>query len=472
MAPTFQSLLKDKDSDNIEFLQRNIQGIDVENNLVYLTSTSTSTGTSTESTTTECIPYKSLVVATGSSINLSSIPGASRYALPFYTVQDCYELKKQLNVLDVYISKLLQDKYSDSDNGSDKEKKKEEEVSIVIVGGGYGGVELALNLRQRLSMYETKDSTMSTRTRTRSSRDVEIKITMIHRGQEVLQYANEYNRKNGQERLKSANVDICTNTNVVEILPPMSSQASTSSTSSSSSSSKEQAALKYRCQIVTSSKTTDSETDTDSDTDTKPTVPATTTFDADLLLWTAGATSKNEPQNVLNSILPRDAKGKIITNKYLHVNTMPNVYALGDCARCRKVPYAATAAVAMQQAPVVAWNVFASTLNDMNIGENDNGNHQQQLQQQQLQQQKKYELLPFDYLDLGQMMTLGSDDATISSPTGLFELEGSLASVARRLIYAVRMPTLQQALTAALSSTNKRLEKGSLNKVKKVIDWK
>jgi NADH dehydrogenase FAD-containing subunit len=72
-------------------------------------------------------------------------------------------------------------------------------------------------------------------------------------------------------------------------------------------------------------------------------------------------------------------------------------------------------------------------------------------------------------------LTLGGEDATISS-MGLVEVSGSAASVLRRLIYAVRMPTSQQALTAAISSTNKRFESILLSKgkdvpKKKIINW-
>ncbi len=301
-----------------------------------------------------------------------------------------------------------------------------EEISIVIVGGGYSGVELALNLKERLTPKNKKKNSLCN-----------VKVTLLHRGEEVLQYANEYNKQNGQQRLKDARVEICTGQSVVEVLPPKKKKNNDDDEDKNAKS--VQLELKYKCQVVTTD----------------------TTLDADLLLWTAGAMAKNEQRDILNSKLPRDSKGKIVTNQYLQVKDTQNVYALGDCSRTKKVPYAATAAVAMQQAPVVAWNVFASTTKD-NLDETVSYSIKK----------KELDQLPFEYLDLGQMMTLGGDDATISSLSGAFEIDGSIASIARRLIYAVRMPTIQQALTAAISSTNKRLEKSSLNKVNKIIDWK
>jgi len=130
------------------------------------------------------------------------------------------------------------------------------------------------------------------------------------------------------------------------------------------------------------------------------------------------------------------------------------------------VPYGKTAAVAMQQAPFAAWNVYSSIMLDDDARDNDAN--------------QKLKPLPFSYLDLGEMLTLGREDATISS-LGLVEVSGPAASVMRRLIYAVRMPTAQQALTAAVMSSTKRFESllgsssGNLKsggKGKKIINWK
>ena len=126
----------------------------------------------------------------------------------------------------------------------------------------------------------------------------------------------------------------------------------------------------------------------------------------------------------------------------MRVRNTENVFAVGDCSRARKVPYAATAQVAIQQAPVAAWNVFATVMNKE--GRRDRSGDE-------------YKMLPFEYLNLGEMMTLGTDDATISSLGGLVQLNGPAASIARRLIYAVRMPTVRQGVTAAVESTGRRV---------------
>ena len=82
-----------------------------------------------------------------------------------------------------------------------------------------------------------------------------------------------------------------------------------------------------------------------------------------------------------------------------------------------------TAQVAIQQADYVAWNIWAS-LSDR-------------------------PLLPFRYNHLGEMMTLGTDNATL---TGLgIKLDGLSAHVARRLAYLYRMPTLDHQIRVGLN---------------------
>ena len=78
--------------------------------------------------------------------------------------------------------------------------------------------------------------------------------------------------------------------------------------------------------------------------------------------------------------------------------------------------------MAMQMATVASWNIFATFAKGKAIN------------------RESLKLLPFTYLSLGEMMTLGRNDATISALGGI-ELSGAGASWIRRLIYAVRMPT-------------------------------
>ena len=103
------------------------------------------------------------------------------------------------------------------------------------------------------------------------------------------------------------------------------------------------------------------------------------------------------------------------------------MFALGDATSCRDATGAvvpATAQVAMQQAEYLAWNLRA-----------------------ELRAERP---LPFRYANLGEMLSLGDNAASVSS-LGLLNLDGPLASASRRAIYAARMPTPRQAAKVALS---------------------
>ena len=142
------------------------------------------------------------------------------------------------------------------------------------------------------------------------------------------------------------------------------------------------------------------------------------TIPVDLVLWTVG--TKVAP--VVKTLdLKQNQRGQITTTPTLQVVEQPEIFALGDLADCRdaegqQVP--ATAQVAFQQADYTAWNIWASLTGRP--------------------------LLPFRYQQLGEMMALGEDNATL---TGLgVKLDGSLAYIARRLAYLYRMPTLDHQL--------------------------
>ncbi|WP_016951780.1 NAD(P)/FAD-dependent oxidoreductase [Anabaena sp. PCC 7108] len=138
----------------------------------------------------------------------------------------------------------------------------------------------------------------------------------------------------------------------------------------------------------------------------------------DLVIWTVG--TKVSP--IIKTLpLQQNQRGQIITTPQLQVLEHPEIFALGDLADCldaegKQVP--ATAQVAFQQADYTAWNIWASLTHRP--------------------------LLPFRYQQLGEMMALGVDNATL---TGLgIKLDGSLAYIARRLAYLYRLPTLDHQL--------------------------
>lgn len=147
------------------------------------------------------------------------------------------------------------------------------------------------------------------------------------------------------------------------------------------------------------------------------------TIPADLVLWTVGTRVVDAVQSLP---VPRSDRGQVRVTSTLQIVDHPQIFALGDLADCqdaegKTVP--TTAQSAFQQAEYAGWNIWAS-LSDR-------------------------PLLPFRYVHLGEMMTLGTHNATLAG-LGL-TLEGPLASLARRMAYLYRMPTFDHQLRVGLS---------------------
>jgi demethylphylloquinone reductase len=140
----------------------------------------------------------------------------------------------------------------------------------------------------------------------------------------------------------------------------------------------------------------------------------------EIVMWTVG----NQVSPAINDFgLPLNAQGKISVTEMLQVTANPEIFALGDAVaivgdetEAESTP--TTAQAALQQSDFVAWNVWSS-LTDR-------------------------PLLAFHYTNLGEMMTLGTDNAVLS---GLgIQLDGPVAYLARRLVYLSRLPTLEHQL--------------------------
>ena len=138
----------------------------------------------------------------------------------------------------------------------------------------------------------------------------------------------------------------------------------------------------------------------------------------DLVIWTVGTRVTDFVQYLA---VKHNKRGQICISPTLQVVDNPDIFALGDSAETidaegKQVP--TTAQAAFQQADYTAWNIWASLTNRP--------------------------LLPFRYQHLGEFMSLGIDNATL---TGLgIKMEGTFGNVARRLAYLYRLPTLEHKL--------------------------
>ncbi|KAF2321008.1 hypothetical protein GH714_032616 [Hevea brasiliensis] len=154
-------------------------------------------------------------------------------------------------------------------------------------------------------------------------------------------------------------------------------------------------------------------------------------LEADIVLWTVGSKpllsqleSYNRPHE-----LPLNARGQAETDETLRVKGHPRIFALGDSSALRDsggklLP--ATAQVAFQQADFTGWNLWAA-INDR-------------------------PLLPFRFQNLGEMMTLGRNDAAVSPSfiEGL-TLEGPFGHAGRKIAYLIRLPTDEHRVKVGIS---------------------
>jgi len=154
------------------------------------------------------------------------------------------------------------------------------------------------------------------------------------------------------------------------------------------------------------------------------------TIPVDLLLWTVGTSVVPLVKDLL---LPKNERQQLKIDSTLQVIDHPNLFALGDLAQgldADDQPVPPTAQAAFQQADYAGWNVWASI--------------------------NQKPLLPFRDQNLGEMMSLGNDAATL---TGLgITLNGPLAHVARRMIYLYRMPTLDHQLRVGFNWLTRPLQ--------------
>jgi len=139
------------------------------------------------------------------------------------------------------------------------------------------------------------------------------------------------------------------------------------------------------------------------------------TLPVDIVLWTVGSTFSKVIQNLP---VGHNRQGAIATEPTLQVKGYADVFAIGDLAGldANGEPLPATAQVAFQQSQYCAWNIWAS-LNQKS-------------------------LVNFNYIPLGEFISLGIDGAT-ASIFGKFSIDGLPATAIRRLAYLLRMPTLQ-----------------------------
>jgi NADH:ubiquinone reductase (non-electrogenic) len=144
------------------------------------------------------------------------------------------------------------------------------------------------------------------------------------------------------------------------------------------------------------------------------------------VIWTAGLRFQAPDFSPTASV---DQRGRLLCEPSLQLRDQPRVFALGDIADVEQAnaeaagdgPLPATAQVAFQQAECLAGNLLASLAGEP--------------------------LEPFHYNDLGEMMSLGEGEASLTG--GGFTLAGAAAFQIRKLAYLARLPGKSHQLKVA-----------------------
>jgi len=189
----------------------------------------------------------------------------------------------------------------------------------------------------------------------------------------------------------------------------------------------------------------------------------TSTLPAHIVILTAGT----QPTSLVASLdLPKTPQGRILTRRTLQCLGHDHIYALGDCAAVQGAENPATAQVAMQQALTVAHNVLESIRHRQRsdpvkfpLGKESTATARTLLNMTNGSDRAKPVLQEFRFLNLGEMISLGDTNAAMTSLGGWVTVSGPLAALVRRLVYVVRMPTLQQSWVALKSAVSRAWNK-------------
>lgn len=161
VAPKYDDLLKNS---NIKFIKDAVKNIDpLTNKVIY-------------SNNDKEICYDQIVLAVGSQPRIDIVPGAKEFSIPFYGVNDAYNLQGKLNQL------LQNDKI----------------IRVVVIGGGYSGVEVATSVAEYLNKRNAV-------------------VTILDRNEYVMSGSPKHNRETAEKALLSYGISINVNTDVKKV---------------------------------------------------------------------------------------------------------------------------------------------------------------------------------------------------------------------------------------------------------------
>jgi len=241
-------------------LRQMLPGVECRTESIYLVDTSAGQiEYQNDQGQSERANYDHLVIACGADSNLSVIPGMSDHAFPFKTMSDAVRLR-------LHVIQQLEK----AEASSNPEWRKFY-LSFVIIGGGFSGVELAGEINDLI-----RESTRFYR----NFAEDEIKITLVHSGNQVLPEVSPSLRDFALKKMKRVGVEVLLNTKAAAATP-------------------EGVGL-----------------------------PDGSLIRAATVVCTIGTT----PARIVERLDVRKERGRIVTDADMRVIGLQNVWAVGDCA--------------------------------------------------------------------------------------------------------------------------------------------
>ena len=137
------------------------------------------------------INYDYIVICCGSAVNMSIVPGMQDHAYPIKTVGDAIALR-------VHVIEQME-KAEVEDNPETKKNL----LSFIIVGGGFSGIEVAGEINDLV-----RDSVRFYK----NIREEDVKVTVVHGGEQILPEVSPSLRDFAQEKMEKAGLNFILNT--------------------------------------------------------------------------------------------------------------------------------------------------------------------------------------------------------------------------------------------------------------------
>jgi NADH dehydrogenase len=338
------------------------------------------------------IDYDYLLISLGGETNYFNNKNIKQSSFSMKTLYDANSLRSHV------IGTLEQADILDSDNPGEYNRKKNL-LTYTVVGGGFSGVEtvgeinefIRESIRQYYHNIDIKD----------------LKVILVSASNKILPEMDEQLGRFALEELQKKGVQIILSSRVNDVI------------SSSNISVKTNNKDKSPLGSILSYTHTDDDDDDDDKTASTAIINNEIRITTYTIIWTAGVT----PQGLLqNMSCDRDKKGRLITNEYLQVNGLKNVFAVGDCASIIDPstggPCPPTAQHAIRQGEIAGSNLVS-------IIKNDSTN-------------KQASLVKFNYKTRGTMATVGKRNG-VAIIFG-FKILGIIAWMIWRAFYLKKIP--------------------------------